>query len=460
MSQSPQPPIPETARYTHQVLREQLLDGGWERALNEEVARQVGSERAIKWGTQKPVLNPFKSICRELSTLYQSAPIWSAPDGEMDPTLLRILRRLWVASHPFQIRVIGLREGIRRIAATEDRRVVVTPVSPCSVVAQADPDDPGRPIRIEELRDRGDLGWCWDVYDISSPSAPFYRVISEHGDDITARVHGATYEGAAYPYRYADDRPYLPYVIYHAEAHGDRLWDWSASVEAVNGSLDLSVGHAFLWHCLKNASFPQRYMFGLEVEGAAEGRIRADPARVIQGSMREDWQGQPVVGQFGSAADLDKIDSVLDSLANRLALEAGVPPGDIQRLGGTARSGYAIALSNEGKRIAASKFAPSFALGDVELAGKIAALLNRLDGLRRPEDGYEIEYGAIALSPEERASRLDYIERARAEGLISEVEAYILLHPGCSPERAKRELGELKKAQTQTQTQTNTTTGA
>ena len=38
--------------------------------------------------------------------------------------------------------------------------------------------------------------------------------------DITTSILGAEQSGAAYPYRWADDTPFVPYVIYHAAETG------------------------------------------------------------------------------------------------------------------------------------------------------------------------------------------------------------------------------------------------
>jgi hypothetical protein len=69
----------------------------------------------------------------------------------------------------------------------------------------------------------------WTVECLSIVGEPYYRIHRADGDglgeDLTVQYLGQTYEGEGYPYRYADGSPFLPYVLYHAERVGDRLFD-------------------------------------------------------------------------------------------------------------------------------------------------------------------------------------------------------------------------------------------
>jgi hypothetical protein len=97
-----------------------------------------------------------------------------------------------------------------------------------------------------------------DVLSVADPEAPVYRVhlltgAGTLGADISEATLGGDYSGEAYPYRRADGRPVLPYVLYHAVRPGDRLWDPYAIQEVVDGSLDMAVFSAFVAHSFRDS---------------------------------------------------------------------------------------------------------------------------------------------------------------------------------------------------------------
>ena len=196
-------------------------------------------------------------------------------------------------------------------------------------------------------------------------------------------------------------------------------------------------------HTLRDASWPQRYAIGALPMGlgledgtnnATRRAISTDPASILMFQAEGDLQ--PQLGQFSAGADVSKMLEAIASYEQRVAEFAGVSPADLQRLGGTARSGYAISISNAGKREAQRKFEPMFRAGDVELLSVSAKLLNRFADLNVPEAGYTIRYQAIPMSQQERDGiRKDLIEKIQA-GIMSKVDAYIELHPGLSRVRA------------------------
>ena len=115
------------------------------------------------------------------------------------------------------------------------------------------------------------------------------------------------------------------------------------------------------------------------------------------------------------------------------------------RSSGDPRSGYALSIDKSGKREAQRSFAPVFRLFDEEFIAKTAAMSNRLLGTNLPEKGYRIKYAPIPLSPSEMdALRKDIMEKMSA-GLLSKVDAYIMLNPDCDREEAAREIERIKK---------------
>jgi hypothetical protein len=138
-----------------------------------------------------------------------------------------------------------------------------------------------------------------------------------------------------------------------------------------------------------------------------------------------------------------ELEAVISAIANRLAQDAGVSPADIQRMGGTARSGYAIALSNEGKRDQQRRFAPSFREADERLVMTTAILLNRATGSDYPESGYSVSYRAIPLSGQEMEARRRHALEMLEAGLMSRVEAIRLFDDGMSEQDAVAVLAEI-----------------
>lgn len=170
--------------------------------------------------------------------------------------------------------------------------------------------------------------------------------------------------------------------------------------------------------------------------------IVTDPATLLilrQARELED-AGQPMVGQWDAGADVTKLEEALSNIVARLAQESGVPASDIQRLGGTARSGVAISLTNAGKRAVQRNYRGAFREGDQENLAKTAALLNRSMGLDLPESGYRVVYHQIPLSPEEIKSRREDVFELLDKGMISRVAAYTRLNPGITRTQASRAL--------------------
>lgn len=443
-------------RWEHTRLRRRMLTGQWRDDLITRLAQEVGTVRQSAWGVPKITSNPFSVICRELAALYTRAPEVRAPQGDaiFGPLADEIRRSgLWAKSNNFMGFVLGLREAFWRIDVSPAGHVSYRPVWPDMTIASADPSRPDQPVEIRELRWRDGYGWCWDHLSLLGDSGPSYRIETWGGIDVTEDVLGARYDGDRYPYRYSDGTPLLPYVLYHAQSLGDCLFHHLDGVETVEASLDLAVGYTQLGHVLKDASWPQRWMLGCQVVGlsseAGRSEIVTDPATVVAlEALPEATQTQ--VGQWQASASPKEMDDVISSLANRIAIEAGLPPHDIQRMGGTARSGYAIALSNEGKRSAARKFAPGFKAADEELISKTAAMMNRVSGLGLPEWGYSVLYQDLPLSPDELQSRRTNVLELLSARLISRVDAYLDLHPGMTRDQAKADLAQIDAESTTT----------
>jgi len=445
--QMPIPPAPsnpeDAARWEHTRHRRALMEGRWLRLLEDRLEAQLGTTRRMAWGIPDLSANPFKTICTELATLFDAEPDVRHHTAGDVPELCAadgLIARsgLWPQMARFQALTIALREMWMRIDV-EEGRLIYRPISPDMTIAEADPSRPTVPKAFAELRMRrlgGEHVWCWDVFDIRDPAFPRYEVrkvqpgTAHFGEDVSAEVLGGTFSGEAYPYRRQDGTPILPVVLYHASLYGDRLFDPFYGVESYEGSLNLSVYYSFLAHTLRDASYPQRWAIGVRVAGTdvADGggrgarvEVVSDPTTILM--LDAAMEQQPQVGQFQAGADVEKIEAVIAAVAHRLATDAGLSPTELQRTSGSAKSGYAISLSNEGKRSAQRKYVMQFRRADEELIAKSAVIYNRAMGTTFPEGGYSVLYREIPLSSEELRGRREHVLAMMQAGLMDRVEA-------------------------------------
>ena len=137
---------------------------------------------------------------------------------------------------------------------------------------------------------------------------------------------------------------------------------------------------------------------------------------------------QAMLGQYQAGADVEKLEAVIAAVAHRLATDAGLSPSELQRTSGSARSGYAISLSQEGKRQAQRRYIMQFRASDEALVSLSAVLFNRWteansEPSNYPEGGFSVIYREIPLSPQEMEARRKHVLEMLAAGLMSEVDA-------------------------------------
>lgn len=496
-------PLPSSTSEIHRVqstrARRAMLEGTWSRLLAERTTQVLGATRSAMQADPSLSLNPFKSVCRALSVLYDGAPTVQHPVATAED--LRNLTRkiaaagLWPMMQRVQQYTLGLREMLVHAAVDPDTGALrFRAAYPDMIYARASEDRPDEPVRIEELRARsaaylrekgivtqpnavnGEDVWTVDVYDISGP-IPFHAV---HllgakttsagwalGPDITTKIYGTALSGDAYPWRATPTRaaadadpeakgaPVLPYVLYHAAPNGDRIWDPYEWIEIVDGTLTAGVLNSFLLHTFADASWPQKYLIGGAPAGAAvtmdtgeEGSRRAyvpsDPTSILIVEPLPGFTGQPSAGQFQPGGDIAVQEQVLGNMVSALMESAGISPSDVQRLSGNARSGAAIALTNEGKRELQRRYQAIFEASDQRLIRLCAILLNRYsDALeiaaeeagapiptryRFPEGGYSLTYPRIPRSPDELKAHREHVFAMLDRGMLTDAEAFSALH--------------------------------
>ncbi len=452
----PQPPAPgnpdEARRVEHSRNRYSMLEGRWGTLLEGYMETQLGSVRRAAMGLVDVSFCALRTTSFELATLYDAEP--DVRHNQLaSPNIDRLIGStgsiarsgLWAQMARFQAYTIGMREMWMR-ADVEAGRLVYRPVPPHMTLAEADPARPNVPTMFGELRLRhidGKHVWTFEVWDIRDLEAPTYRVYEaldgwKFGRDLTAQLHGATYDGADYPtaWRRSNGTPIIPAQLYHASTYGDRLFDPFANFELYIGSLQLGLFHSYLAHCIRDASYPQRYAVGVRVAGmdstdlgtrAARAEVTTDPTTILMLDPVAETS-QPMMGQYQAGADCEKLETVIAAVAHRLATDAGLAPSELQRTSGSARSGYAISLSQEGKRSAQRRYILQFRAADEALVGLSAILFNRWaeansEPTNYPEGGFSVVYREIPLSPQEMEARRAHVLQMLEAGLMSPVDA-------------------------------------
>lgn len=438
-------------RWEETSRRWRMLYGCWRDDLMERLRLQIGNVRREAWGEPDLSSNVFRASVTALAVLYDRPP--RVPD----PAFAEVLRRagLWSLMQRVQRDSLGMREVFVRVDVG-GAGLTYSIVPPHRTCCEPMPDDLGRPGMVAQAVLRvvgGAQAWTWDVFDVRDPVRPSYRVLSSDGKtDLSAEVLTIGGEqapagglvGEAYPYRYATGQPFLPFVLYHA-ANTGYLFDPFELRELVDGSLNCAVLWTFFGHCVRDASWPQRWTLnaripGLEIETdttTADGSgqtsraaIVTDPSTVLELETNEESGTPGQAGQWGPGSDPAELQEAVGLYERRVAGYAGISPADIQRVAGDPRSGYALAISRDGQRSAQGRFEPSFRLGDEELLSISAALLNRSTGTTYAETGAGLVYDAIPASPEEQQAEREHLLELLAQGLIDRVAVYRRLNPG------------------------------
>ena len=433
------PPLPggaeDLCRRAESRDRRRIATGRWLPVLQERIGEHFGSIRATMLGRPTLSRNLTRSVAQKISRLYDAAPSVGVDGSPVAAdALLGLAARagMWEMGQQHQQRTVLIREGVRRVDVVGDggsRQLQIRCVDADSVYVEAASSAPEEPVLVvEAMRRRVGSGraasvqWCWDVFDISDSARPEYKIalatsISEgghwsealrDGGDLTEQILGVDTVGPAYPYRFSDGRPFVPYEITHAQRTG-RLWDpyeWSELVEA---GLDVAMLWTFWLHSVKDASWPQRWALNARAvggvteglpDGQAVSRVEPDPTVLLQFTARPGEQ--VLFGQWQPGVDPERLELALSSFEEATVASLGLGTTDVQR-SGDGRSGYAIELDQKAVRRLQRQFAPMFAASDAALLAKAAALTNT-NGLTSgaPESGYSVTYPSLDLSASER----------------------------------------------------------
>ena len=471
------PPAPDQVnqtRWNHTALRRRLMTGLWEQDLEESLLQHLPSERRAAWGVADMSSNALEQVTRQLAMLYYEQPtithkenIESLIDREgyiQTAGLFPLMQR--VQQFAIALREVVLKIDVINGKPNQPKRrkgLQFRLVTPDFVYCESHPDAPDEPIYYREYRLRyheknDEYKWVADVFDIKSDTNPefaLYEVNSDGslGDEVTADYLGISAQrGESYPYRSKEGYPFLPIQIYRAEKTGE-LWNSFDSSQLTFGTLTSAVLFSFYLHLVRDACWAQKYVAGLQLAGmnqldqdlvSRRSAISTDPSSILVFTPDPDINTQPLIGTFEPSADPEKLLESVAKYEYRVATAAGIS-SEVLRQSGDPRSGYALSISREGQREAQRKYAPLFRSLDESTVSKCAMLCNIFLGDNLPETGYRVQYQQLRLSPEEmKAIREDVIQKLNA-GLISPVDAIMLLNPDLDELEAKNELIRIRR---------------
>ena len=467
--QIPAAPLPEnpadSARWDACRLRERLMNGTWQDDLRRELEIQLGKTRSHATGSTDMSSCLLRNIAVQLGVLYDKPPSVSHLDGAeglIGPQGLIADAGLWSLMGGVQQLTIAMNEYLVAVSISPTGEPLFRPVSPGYVVATAAPGT-DEPETIRELRLRTDpttreLGWFWDVWE---PKERRFSVqASKDGTytDCTALfitdANGAPVpgplEGDDYPYLTPEGAGIMPWGFWHATRTG-KLWNTTLNETVTTATLTAAVFWNFFGHCLRDASYPQRYAINCHLPGtgledadvAVRETIVTDPSTILMMTQDDDGQ-QPQIGQWLAGADASMILGCLEQYESRVASSAGISASDVQRLSGQARSGYAISMTNSGKRAAQAKYSPTQRRGDLALIATTAQMLNSVTGSTWPTSGYSIRYAAVPKSAQELEAERKHVLELLDAGLMDRAEALSML-TGMTRAEALQRLEEIRR---------------
>ena len=283
------------------------------------------------------------------------------------------------------------------------QRIYLEVITPDDLCITYDSDDPTEPTGIIQRGVRTIAGQAVEVeetYDLTDLEQPSYRVM-KGAEDVTQTVHGETFTGEDYPWRYSDGTPYHRIVL---RGNPKRVYERSRQVEA---SLIVPVRWTAWGSGTDHCSHPGRNVRGMvpmtldsDTDERQTGTV-AGPAVVhrwvdINPERPGDhWQDAPAFDPLTTAKAIGFYESLTLSLIDL--------PIQMEATGGepTAREAEAMEEYIRGTFAEARRF-------DGELLRRCAALANSLsevDATDLSEEPYGTLYRheiADALKPADK----------------------------------------------------------
>jgi len=475
--------MPDEDRSKHQMARGAILDESFDRVLESWLENYVSPEILETWGQPDTSTNPLVSYVSQLTTpgryarrpiLFHPMPTANGllePGGELD-------RAGWLTkAQTYERRTVGIGDYFVGIEVHEGE-LVLKLVEPCDIHLRADPRRPDRAVELWHLRLRHDpvlhrWVWTYDKYFLGQGDAePSLRICSatekdESGNylDVSDRyLEGGAAVGDAYPFRYEDGRPFLPWVQFRACDNG-RLWHWSElrglhrgtlhactyGTYAGRAALDATGSHVLTWNLQLpggevrlSSGEPYDDGIGYRPGAAPVEQVPITPGAISACQIVEPGV-QPGVSVVGPGINLAPLHAFMRGYVHDLMLNRGLGQASVEKVSANPASGAALHISDRQRREYQERVEPLFRSGDLELIGKCAAVLNRGLGRNYPESGYSIVYHRPARSPNEERDSRETDEWLVDNGYRSKVDVYRERYPGLTSDDALEQLRRIAR---------------
>lgn len=459
------PPWPwqyEQTRRDDAILRHAILDQRHEQHVSNFLRTMWGDTKRAAVGQIDMTANPLATVAQQLSTpgLYGITPTIRHPDPAAEPLIGPgglLDRAQWQATLKeveFYARGMGC--------------VAVYPTFPPR--SPGDPEDPGeapialeiifpyclhvecpprQPRRVTRLYDLtihfldGRHTYAWDIWDINDPQKPTHHVIT--GDptqpstarDRTKEIYNQDMSGDAYPWRYANGRPYIPHTFYRANERSFWATEQTQAlagavphaVRLANSSLYAADFASFGWVAAIGLT-PRSATVTQQANGNPVSSLDLAPGAVVP--FDYDTNDRPgLLQQIQPGARPTEMLLAAQSYNESAMATAGIGGGQATRTEGNPTSAAALVINDEQRRAAQRQWAPNALNSDRVLLAKLAALTTAHGLGAPPESGYTIEYHLIPQTPQEAADDRAQAEFERKQKLISRIQLYQRVHPGC-----------------------------
>lgn len=448
----------DQARSDHTADRLAVLEERHEEIAREWMENVIPDEVLESWGPPDLSVNALVEQAEGLSTpgLYGATPRIDNAGGVEELSQLLDEMATWQLAQRVEYLARGMGECCVRLEWLDNGTMAERLVMPHNVWVRTDPNDPMKALVLGELQMRpkpnstkGEQIYTWEVFDISNPANPTFKIyeagkMGEMGEDLT-QTYLPDFEG--YPWRWNDDTPFIPVVTYH-EAWTGTFWNPNIKRGVYWGTLNQIMFSTFTAHSAHAASGSVIIVSGLDPIASGVDRT-TDSGKPIKSIVLQpgtllyhdqSGEGQPMVTEVGPGSNLKQLAEFSQGYSAQMLIRSGLSAPDATRASASPTSGAALYITNKQKREASKRLEPSFRRSDMELIQKVAQMRNIQTGSAIPVDGYSITYEHPPESPQEESDRRDDIDWKVSKGMMSPIDAYRELHPGVTREAALRAL--------------------
>ena len=267
------------------------------------------------------------------------------------------------------------------------KEIYLEVVKPDALHLEYNSHDPMEPTVVRHERVRfvdGRQELAIDVYDLSDLDAPVFRT-EINGKDVTEELHGQTFEGDDYWWRYSDGTPFHRLVVV-----GDTRHPY-ATDPLVQTTLSVCTLYTHWLAGIRDAGHPQRNVRGLALVGldteaeSGQAGVQTGPETILQwvdvdpDRPGSHWQDSP-------AADMEAVGRAIRDYELTAMSGLGLPVG-FEKTGGEPLAYEQAALNS-----LIAKTYPELRRLDSEVLRRVAAMSNRADlvGVELNEQPYGV----------------------------------------------------------------------